>query len=475
MVETQPVRVTLPAWAEPLMKPATYKSLSGGRCACKSRTFATLAVLRMAWLLPGYPQQPVNIISARDYNATLKASVKTVVVNTIDLFGLADEFEILHNEIRNHRTGSLMFFKGVARDPAGFMSVEDIDVFWMEQAEVLEGGDGSAMDFIEPSIRKEPHEFWFSWNPLGRDGWCWQRFMRNPEPDDIILQVSWRDNPWWPELPSMQKLRLRDKRYEPQLYGWKWEGLPLDGDADFVWLPHDLLAKCVEAFRRGYAPDTSRRPSVMVGMDWAEGGRNQCSVVVREGPIVRRVWRFPGETGRLRAAAERAWRLAGPHDPLRIYYDASTPALGALEEAGFRGVFPVPFGGGVKGGDSLYEEDRTNQEVFLNRSAQMSMGVRNRAINTLRLLDGERVSRWDCLFIDPAVGDCDPGVSLDDVLEEWSQPQRFLTADSKWAVDKAPSRRDKTGKVVRADSPDRYDGLVLAFAADSHERGLVAA
>ena len=136
-------------------------------------------------------------------------------------------------------------------------------MFWMEQAEVLEAGEGSAMALIEPSIRKEPHEFWFSWNPMTRDGWCWQRFMAHPEPDDVILKVSWRDNPWWSELPSMQKLRLRDKRYEPQLYDWKWEGLPLDGDADTVWLPHNLLEACVRAYQT-HAPAVGGRRGGLV-------------------------------------------------------------------------------------------------------------------------------------------------------------------------------------------------------------------
>ena len=224
--------VSLPPWAEPLLTPATYKSLRGGRCSCKSQTFARLSVLRMANLVPGYPRQPVSIISARDFNTTLKHSVKKAVVNAIDGYGLSKHFRVLTTEIR-HRNGSTMTFTGVARDPGGLMSVEEIDVFWMEQAEVLEAGEGSAMSVIEPSIRKEPHEFWFSWNPLSRDGWCWHRFVRNPQEGDISLFVNWEDNPWWDELPSMQKLRIYDKKYEPQLYEWKWGGLPLDGDAEY--------------------------------------------------------------------------------------------------------------------------------------------------------------------------------------------------------------------------------------------------
>ena len=141
----------------------------------------------------------------------------------------------------------------------------------------------------------------------------------------------------------------------------------------------------------------------------------------------------------------------------------------ALEDAGFVGVFPVAFGGGVEGPEDWYEENRTNAETFLNRTAQLSMGVRLRGINTMRLLDGEPVDPWDCLFIDSTIPD------LPEILEEWQQPQRIYTRESKWAVDKKPLRRDKSGKAVQSDSPDRYDGLVLSFAEDSDGRGLRAA
>ena len=48
MPQIDEIDVRLPEYAEPYLRPAKYKSLSGGRAGGKSLTFAQIAVLRMA-------------------------------------------------------------------------------------------------------------------------------------------------------------------------------------------------------------------------------------------------------------------------------------------------------------------------------------------------------------------------------------------------------------------------------------------
>ena len=122
------LRTEWPPWALPLMRPARYKSASGGRGSGKSEFFGRFAVLRMANLVPDYPPGPVRIASARDYEVNLDESVKIVVENAIREYGLSDEFDVKVQWI-DHANGSHMFFPGVSRKVESFLSMADVDVF----------------------------------------------------------------------------------------------------------------------------------------------------------------------------------------------------------------------------------------------------------------------------------------------------------------------------------------------------------
>ena len=65
----------------------------------------------------------------------------------------------------------------------------------MEQAEALQ----EEMIKVAPTMRKLGSELWFSWNPRLRTDWCWQRFMVNPRPTDVLVTANWSENPWWYE------------------------------------------------------------------------------------------------------------------------------------------------------------------------------------------------------------------------------------------------------------------------------------
>ena len=449
------VRWRLPRYAERLMLPARYKSLRGGRGAGKSHTFAQLALMRMMGILPDYPEGPVRIASARDIESSIKESVKTLVEYYIDLHGLKGEFDVKNYEIDHVPTGSHMYFPGIAKKVDSWLSMEGIDVFWAEQAEKL----GEEMIKIDPTIRKPGAERWFSWNPLGRTSWCWQRFVVHPQPDDVNLKVTYVDNPWFDA--GMNTTRLEWLERDPVLYPWMYGGIPNDGDASATVLSYDVLEKCVEAYRRGlHEGATGVR---YMGFDVAEGGADKCAVVIRDGPVVRFVAEWPGVSGDLSIAAAKAKEHATDHGgaPSRIYYDASSPMKTDLIRAGFLGVRAVNFGGSVGGPDTLYESRRPNKEVFCSRNIQMATNLRLRANRTVRLMNGdENIRLHECLFVDPAVR------RLDAFLTDLTQPTRRLNPTTgKWEL-------DKRGGDENAKSPDSFDALCLAFGYDTDGRGL---
>ena len=452
------LRPMLPDWSQHWMVPVRYKSARGGRGSAKSHTVAQIAILRMANLLPAYRDtfEPVRIASARAFQVHISGSVKQVVADYIHAYGLSDDFKIFDQRIV-HRNGSEMTFPGIERGVEAFLSKEGLDVFWVEQAEFL---TDEHMDFLLPTIRKATAERWFVWNPMNRTGWCWQRFVANPRPEDLSLKVNWENNPWW-ALTGLQEELDDDLEFRPHIVPWKWGGEPNDLSGDAV-LPYALLTGCRKAYARGLCPDVSGMP-VYAGLDLAWGGEDLCALVIRQGPLVLECHVWPGVAGDLSEAAAKARDFCKPYNLARIYYDASAQARTDLLRAGFRGVHPENFGGGVKGPDRLYERDRPNSAVFAARNMQMADALRLRATRTAKLLKGGEVDPASCLFIKPDMP------RVEQFLSECSQPvRRFNIVRGLWEV-------DKTGdtKGVAARSPDRFDGLSLSFARDS-ERGLVA-
>lgn len=462
-VPRQQIEIELPDWAEPVMRPGRRKSLAGGRGPGKSHVFSEAAVALMDGLNPHYPVRPYRIASARDYQVRIKESVKTLVEHYIKKWGIEDRFEIQAYEINNVVTGSHMFFPGVSRDPDSFRSIEGVDIFWMEQAEVLQ----NEMNVVGPSIRKLLAEQWFSWNPLNRTDWCWKEFKLNPEHDDLCLWLDYRYNPWWDET-GLERQRLRDQELYPELYPWTWMGEPFDANADMAVLAYTLVKTCVDAFEAGLAPDDYRDQITHGGLDFAEGGMDKCALTIRCGPVVEFVHEWPGVLGDLSVAATTAFDLARPYRPSRLYYDASSPGRTDLRRAGFRGVIPVNFGGAVQGPLEEYEYNRMNKDVFEARNMQMAEILRLRAINTYRrfVRNDKTVRIKDCLFINPA------GVrNLESFMAQLTQPHRRITKTGKWALEKAP-KDPLTGKEM--DSPDRFDSTALAFAFDTDDRGVRA-
>ena len=443
----KPINVQIPDWALPLLRPARFKSIRGGRGSSKSWTVSRIMIMRMAGLLPFYPVRPVNIVSARDFNTRLNVSVKKAVSKNIELMGLEHEFEIYNTEIR-HKNGSSMIFSGVTRSVDSFLSMEDIDIFWMEQAECLQ----DEMIMIEPTIRKPGSELWFVWNPNRRADYCWRRFVVTPEPDDVSLLVNFNDNPWW--TAELERTRLFYQKNEPSLYSWMWLGEPLDEGAENQVLPYAMLEKCVQAYE--HKPD-----SISIcdfGFDIAEGGRDKCCTVGRMGPRVEHIDVWPGTSGDLYPAAVRATNNVRdfPESVFRMYYDASSPMRGPLlMQNPTWGIRGINFGGKVGGERKAYETGRSNADTFTRRNIQMGQALRLRAMRSVRLVNGEDVDPEMCLMFNPNLP------NLEMLLAECTKPiRRTNPTTGRWEI-------DKRGGDEEAKSPDRFDALCLAFARDS--------
>ena len=451
-------RARLPEWSGPFLQPNRYKSARGGRGSGKSHTFAQAAVLRMSHLLPGYPNDPhdpVRFCCARQFQKSITDSVKQVIEQYIQTLGLADEYDRRAHYIRNRRTNAYMWFPGFSRNPQSLMGTEGMDVLWIEQAETI----GDEMEKIVPTVRKPGSELWFSWNPITRTQWCWQRFVVKPRARDVSVHVNYYDNPWF--TAELEDERLELLRNEPDRYEHVYLGHPDDADGSKVILPYALQWKCVKAYMKGLAPPKEAAPLCDFGFDIAEGGRDKCATVGRIGPTIDHFDMWPGQMGDLDPAARRAHDNTEGYDVYRMYYDGAQSMRGPLMRAQdldgkTYAIRPVLFGGEVGGKDVIFERGRKNGEVFARRNIQMGMALRQRATRTVRLLNGDKeVDPIDCLFIR------DDLPAREAFLAACSQPvRRRSPRTGKWEM-------DKRGEDGDGDSPDPFDAASLAFARDS--------
>mgnify|MGYP001020552440 CR=1 FL=1 len=197
----------------PLLQPARYKGVHGGRGSGKSHFFAELVIEECL-------RAPKRVVCIREVQKSIKQSVKLLLDDKIKALGLTDYFSLLDSEIRGVN-GSLITFQGMQdHTAASIKSLEGYDIAWCEEAQAI---SEKSLRLLRPTIRKEGSELWFSWNPEN-DTDPIDDLLRGPNPlqDAIVVQANWMDNPFFPEV--LRAEMEEDKRRDPDNYGHVWLG-----------------------------------------------------------------------------------------------------------------------------------------------------------------------------------------------------------------------------------------------------------
>jgi phage terminase large subunit len=207
------LRVEVPRAFKPLLSPKRYKGAHGGRGSGKSHFFAEQLVLRSYG-------RTTRAACIREVQNSLKESVKQLLIDKIQKFGLGNSFEVLESEIRGPY-GSLIIFRGMqAYNAETIKSLEGYDIAWVEEAQAL---SDVSLRMLRPTIRKDGSEIWFSWNPR-YDSDAVDKFLRggNKPADAAVVEVNWYDNPWFPEV--LRKEKEQDYGADPEMAEHVWGG-----------------------------------------------------------------------------------------------------------------------------------------------------------------------------------------------------------------------------------------------------------
>jgi len=243
-----------PQWAVPLLVPNRYKGAYGGRGSGKSHFFAELVIASHV----SDPDR--STICVREFQKSLKQSVKKLLEQKIRKYEVGDYFEIKANEIRSKKGAGVIIFEGMADHTAeSIKSFEDFDCAWVEEAQSL---SQRSLDLLRPTIRKPGSELWFSWNPKHKTDPV-DALLRGEElpPKSMVVKVNFMDNPWFAKSTMVGEMEY-DRKTNRDKYVHTWEGGYLEHSEARVfkrWHVEEFEAPRGAVFRYGcdwgFSPD----------------------------------------------------------------------------------------------------------------------------------------------------------------------------------------------------------------------------
>ncbi|MEO7398360.1 MAG: PBSX family phage terminase large subunit [Ilumatobacteraceae bacterium] len=206
------LRLQIPEKMRPFLEPHRHKVAHGGRGGGKSWAVAQMLIARAV-------STPTRWLCAREVQVSIKQSVHKLLDDQIKAMGLGAFFDVTATSIRG-ANGSEFFFAGMQDHTVDAMrSYESCDGAWVEEAHAV--SERSA-EVLIPTIRKPGSEIWWTYNPQSEDDYVHKRFVIQGDPNAVVCEVNWRDNPWFP--PELELERVRLKGINTDLYNHVWEG-----------------------------------------------------------------------------------------------------------------------------------------------------------------------------------------------------------------------------------------------------------
>jgi len=197
----------------PLLEPARYKGAHGGRGSAKSHFFAGMMVEDSL-------REKLDCVCLREVQKSLQFSVKKLLETKIASMNVGYHFDVQDKRILS-KSGGVIIFEGMQNQTAeSIKSLEGFRRAWFEEAQVM---TQRSLDLLRPTIRTPDSEMWFSWNPnLPTDPVDVLLRCDDPPPDARVVEVSYRDNPWLPDV-LLAEITYDQKR-DPDKFAHVWLG-----------------------------------------------------------------------------------------------------------------------------------------------------------------------------------------------------------------------------------------------------------
>lgn len=213
----KPVRIQLPEKLGAVFEgQADYRGAYGGRGAAKTIGFANMAISDIMEL----SDRPWRFLCGRELQKSLKDSVFSVIASQIYALGVEDAFDVGKEFIRCKNQNEFLFY-GLKSNIAEVKGLHGVRRTWLEEAQKV---SQSSLTYLIPTVMRDfpDCELWASWNPDDEEDPIHKMMVTDADDTIKCIKVNYYDNPWFPE--SLNKVRLRDLKNNPERYEWIWEG-----------------------------------------------------------------------------------------------------------------------------------------------------------------------------------------------------------------------------------------------------------
>lgn len=240
-----PIDIEIPKAFAPIWEKKRYKIFHGGRGSAKSESVAR-------YLLVQGMNESVNILCCREFQVSIKQSVKSLLDALISEMGLEGFYQSLDNEIRG-MNGTKITFAGLKNNVANIKSMHNIKYAWIEEAQVL---SENSINVLLPTIRAEDSEIIFTMNPILPTDPAYVRFVLQPPKDSVVVKVNYDQNPFFPEVLEKERLDLLER--DPIAYRNVWLGEPREAVEGAIYAKE--LQEAREGGRIGKFPVDLSKP-----------------------------------------------------------------------------------------------------------------------------------------------------------------------------------------------------------------------
>jgi phage terminase large subunit len=214
-------------------------------------------------LMCAQAKEPGVILCGREFMNSLDESSMAEVKAAIESEPwLQASYDVGEKYIRTRDRRVEFAFIGLRHNLDSIKSKARIRLLWVDEAEPV---SETAWMKAVPTIREEGSEIWVTWNPERKKSATHKRFRKSPPDGAKIVEINWRDNPWFPAI--LNRTRLEDQAKRPEQYDHVWEG-------DFVSVVEGAyFAACLtQAKAEGRIGNVARDPLMTVRAVWDIGG-----------------------------------------------------------------------------------------------------------------------------------------------------------------------------------------------------------
>jgi len=266
------VQVRLPPKLIPLfLGEARYRIAHGGRGSGKTQSFAKMTAVRgYQWSMAG---DSGVIVCGREFmNSLDESSMAEIKAAIRSEPWLEAHYDIGEKYIRT-RDGRIEYkFTGLDRNIASIKSKARIKLLWVDEAEPV---SEAAWRIAIPSVREHDSEIWVTYNPERKSSPTHKRFRLDPPIGARVVEINYRDNPWFPKVLEME--RVNDLVKRPDSYAHIWEG-------DFITVTDGAYyaASLAQARSQKHICPLSVDPLMEIWAFWDIGTRDHTAIWVAQ-------------------------------------------------------------------------------------------------------------------------------------------------------------------------------------------------